>query len=338
MATLNVKYKTLADHAKLKAPDGSELMIAEILEQSTPFLEDMLMIEGNLTTGHKVALRTELPATSWVSFYEGIPASKGKRQVVDFTSGRLRSRFEEDADLLKLNRDENIALMDSAREHIMGMGQEIESEFIYGTGADPEKIIGLAATYDHISTVETNVGYNVLSGGGVGSDNTSIWIIWWGKRNIHGFYPKGSKAGIFKKDFGTDLIPAPDGNGDYEARRMLFGFDGGLAIPDWRSAVRIANIDMSELLDAGESGYDGAPLLNLLTRAVHRPRSQVQNMGRPRIYANEAVITALDLIANNRDTLAITSSQDVEGRAKLDFRGIPIRRADKILGTEATIT
>jgi hypothetical protein len=338
MATLNLLYKTLADHAKLKAPDGSELIIAEILEQSTPIMEDMPMIEGNLVTGHKVAIRTELPAASWVRYYEGIAATKGRRQVITFTAGRLRSKFEEDADLLKLNRDENISLMDSAKEHLMGMGQDLEDEFIYGTKEDPEKIVGLAATYDHISTSETDVGYNVLSGGGAGADNTSIWLVYWGMRNIHGIFPKGSKAGIEKVDYGRELIPAPDGGGDYEARRMIFKVDAGLAIPDWRSVVRIANIDVSELADAGESTYDGAALLNLLTRAIHRPRNQVKAMGRPIIYANETVITALDLIANNKSTLALKSSETVEGKPKLSFRGVPIHRADRIINTEAVVS
>ena len=337
MATLNLLYKTLADHAKLKAPDGSELIIAEILEQSTPLIEGMPMIEGNMVTGHKVAIRTELPAASWVRYYEGTPSAKGKRQVITFTAGRLRSKFEEDADLLKLNGDENISLMDSAKEHLAGMGQDLEDEFIYGTKADPEKIVGLAATYDHLSTSETDAGYNVLSGGGVGADNTSIWLIYWGSRNIHGIFPKGSKAGIEKVDYGKELIPAPDGGGDYEARRMMFKVDAGLAIPDWRSVVRIANIDVSELADAGESTYDGAALINLLTRAIHKPRAQVMNMGKPVIYANSTVMTALDLIANNKTTLAIKSSDNVEGKAKISFRNIPIHRADRIINTEAVV-
>lgn len=338
MTTLNLLYRSLADMAKLKAPDGSTLTIAEILQQSTPMIEDMPVMEGNLQTGHKTALRTELPTSTFVKYYQGIPPTKGKRQTVTFTAARQRQLAEIDADLLKLDNNENVALMDASIEHIMGMGQDWEDEVIYGTKDEPEKIVGLAATYDHLSTTETDVGYNVIDAGGAGSDNTSMWFIYWGSRNIHGFYPKGSAAGISKKDYGTELVPAPDAAGQYEARRILFKFDGGLAIPDWRSVVRIANIDVSELADAGESGYDGAPLLNLLIRADNHFKPAVKNMGRPRIYANRTVMTALDLIANNKTQLAIASSQDVEGKAKLSFRGIPIRLADRIINTEAEVT
>jgi hypothetical protein len=338
MATLNQNYFTLADAAKLKAPDGSLLTIAEILERSTPFLRDMMFIEGNLTTGYKSALRTELPASTFVKYYQGIAATKGRRQTITFGSTRQRQVAEMDADLLKLDNNENIAMMDSAVEHIMGMGQDAEDELIYGTAANPERIVGLAATYNSLSTDENNIGFNVIDGGGSGSDNASMWFIYWGKGGIHGFYPKGSTAGIQKKVYATDLIQAPDGNGVYEAKRIIFKFDYGLAIPNWQAAVRIANIDVSELADAGESTYDGAPLMNLLIRAANKFKPQVKAMGRPYIYCNRSVKTAIDLIANNKSTLGLSTVTGVDGKPQTSFWGVPIRLAERLLDTEAAVS
>ena len=339
MATLNVNYRTLVDTAKLKAPDGSLLVIAEILKRSTPMLEDMNFVNGNLITGFKTALRTELPASTFVKYYQGITPTKGRKQTVTFGSTRQRQVAEMDADLLKLDNNESEAMMDAAMEHLMGMGQDAEDEFIYGTAANPERIVGLAATYNSISTDENNIGFNVIDAGGTGSDNTSIWFIWWGKGNIHGFYPKGSDAGISWENYEKDLITAPDGTGVYEAKRTIFRFDYGLAIPNWQAAVRIANIDVSELADAGESTYNGAPLVNLMIKAQNKFKPQVKAMGRPFIYCNRDVKTALDLIAHNKETLAVSSAVDVaSGTPITTFNGVPIRLAERLLSTEARVT
>ncbi len=122
MATLNSSYYTLADMAKLKAPDGSELLIAEILAKATPFIQDMNFVEGNLKTGFKAALRTALPASTFVKYYEGILPTKGKRQTITFTTAMQRALAEIDNDLLDLDNNRSIALMDASVEHIMGMG------------------------------------------------------------------------------------------------------------------------------------------------------------------------------------------------------------------------
>lgn len=338
MATKNLLYPSIADAAKNLAPDGTQLKTAEILKDSTPMLEDMPWIQGNLPTGEKTALRTELPSSSWVGFYEGITASKGVKQTITFNTAMQRAISETDRNLLKLASNESVMLMDDAKAHIMGMGQDYEDQIIYGSKDEPEKFAGLAATYDHISTSTTDVGYNVLSGGGSGSDNTSIWFIWWGSSNIYGIYPKGSKAGLSKEDYGYKLKDAPDGTGRYEAREIIYRMDGGLAIPDWRSVIRIANIDVSELADAGESTYDGAALVNLLIRAIHRFKTQVKTGSRPYIYANRTVMTALDLISTNYPTLGVKSNVDAHGQTFMNFRGYPLRLAERILDTEATVT
>jgi hypothetical protein len=329
----------MADVAKIFGPDGSVLKTAEILKDSTPVFEDIPWMEGNLPTGEKTALTTELPESSWIGFYQGVAASKGKQQTQTFNTAMLRGISETDVNLLKMSKNESVVLMKDAKRHIMGMGHAFEDQLIYGSKDEPEKFPGLAATYDHLSTSETDVGFNVISGGGTGSDNTSIWFIYWGENNIYGIYPQGSQAGISKKDYGQMLDEAPDGNGDYEVRKIIYRLDGGLAIPDWGSVVRIANIDASELSDAGESTFDGAPLLNLLIKAQHKFKSRVKTSGaRGFIYCNRTVMTALDLIAVNKPTLGISVIRDVNGEPMTNFRGFPLRLAERILDNEAQVT
>ncbi|MCK5128201.1 MAG: hypothetical protein KAR42_18235, partial [candidate division Zixibacteria bacterium] len=280
MAIINLNYKTLADQRTLRTPDGTLIDVANILEQSTPLLKLLPFIEGNLKTGHKGALLVALPTSTFVKYYQGISPSKGTRQTVTWATARQRSIDEFDADLLELDNNRAVTLMQSGMEHIMGMGQDFEDELWYGTKGDPDKIVGLAPTYDHLSASETDNGYNVIDGGGVGADNTSMWMMYMGNRNIHGIYPKGSTAGIKKRTEEKRLTAAPDGNGEYEAVKTIYKFDGGLAIPDWRSVVRIANIDVSELDDAGESTYDGAALINLLIKAMHKFKANVKAKGK----------------------------------------------------------
>ena len=342
MATVNLNYMTIADVAKDLAPDGTQLKTAEILKDSTPMLEDMPWIEGNLPTGHKTALRTELPSSSWIGFYQGVTAGKGRKQTITFNTAMQRSLAETDYNLLRMagpGGKQDILLMSDAKAHIMGMGQDFEDQIIYGAKDEPEKFPGLAATYDHISTSETDVGYNVIDAGGTtAAGQTSVWFIWWSDNNIHGIYPSGSTAGLSKKDYGVELIKAPDGNGEYEARRILYKMDGGLAIPDWRSVIRIANIDVAELGDAGESTFDGAPLINLFIKAIHRFKTQVKMGSSLFIYANRTVMTALDLIATNYPTLGVKSNVDAPGQSFMSFRGYPLRLAERIVDTENQVT
>ena len=338
MAILNRTYTSLSDSAKLKAPDGKELHIANILERSTPILEDLSFMECNLVTSHRSLIATELPPSSFVGYYEGVSPGKGKNQPVEFSTAMQKALYEADANLLKLNANESLALLDASEKQIAGMGQDFEDEIIYGDSSNPRKIKGLAATYDHISTDRNDIGYNVLSGGGAGADNTSIWIMYLGDSNIHGIYPKGSSAGLQMSDYGEDLTTAPNGVGQYKSRRIFYEFDGGIAIPDWRAGFRIANIDVSELQDAGTSTYDGANLINLLITALYRVPKSVKTVGRAYIYANTEVVTALHLLANNKTTLALSVREVIDSEPMVMFNGIPIRIADRILNTEAVVT
>lgn len=51
MSALAASHPTLLDLAKRLDPDGKIDVIAEILTQENPILEDMNFVEGNLPTG-----------------------------------------------------------------------------------------------------------------------------------------------------------------------------------------------------------------------------------------------------------------------------------------------
>ena len=65
MSALAASHPTLLDLAKRLDPDGKIDVIAEILTQENPILEDMNFVEGNLPTGHRTTIRTGLPTPTW---------------------------------------------------------------------------------------------------------------------------------------------------------------------------------------------------------------------------------------------------------------------------------
>jgi len=65
MATLGTTVLTYADWAK-RVEDGYRIgTIIELLSQTNEILLDMLVLEGNLPTGHKTTVRTGLPTATW---------------------------------------------------------------------------------------------------------------------------------------------------------------------------------------------------------------------------------------------------------------------------------
>ena len=139
-------------------------------------------------------------------------------------------------------------------------------------------------------------------------------------------------VGLHAEDKGQVTIESIDGaGGRMEAYRTHYRWDCGLTVRDWRYVVRI-NYDLEDIVAAGATG---PVLADLMGKAIRRIPSL--GMGRPAFYANRDSLDAIDLQANNKTTLAFTTVEDAQGKIVTKFRGIPIRRCDAILSTEAGI-
>lgn len=333
MAVLQNNVKTLLDWAKERDPDGSAAVIAEVLSQTNGLLDDMMFMEGNLPTGHRTTIRTGLPAVYWRLINQGVPTSKATSAQVDEAIGLLEAWSEVDVELANLGGDVASFRMNEATAFIEAMNQEAAQTLIYGNGSiSVEEFTGLSPRY---SDSTAGNGKNILKGGGAGADNTSIWLIAWGGQTVHGIFPKGSKAGLEHEDLGTETAETTQGLGGSRLRvyRDRFVWKLGLALRDWRYAVRIANIDVSDLV--ANSGAE-AKLLQLMIKAIHRLPNL--NMGRPVFYMNRTVFEMLDIqrLAAVGAGGGITYS-DVDGKAVYSFRGIPIKIVDAILNTEQVV-
>jgi hypothetical protein len=321
MATIGANALTLADWAKRLDPDGKVPMVVELLSQTNQMLDDMLFVEGNLPTGHRTTVRTGLPSVSWRRLNEGVAPSKSTTAQVDEQCGML--------DVAELNGNTAEFRLSEASAFIEAMSQEMQSTMIYGNASTaPEEFNGLAQRY-------AALGQNCISGSGSGSDNSSIYLCLWGGQTVHGLFPKGSKAGLQHEDLGLVTVETTAGVAGNRMRAYQdhWQWKCGLSVRDWRYVVRIANIDISNLVAKSSA----ADLIELMIRAIHR----IPNLGagRAAFYMNRTVFQMLDI--QRRDDLITGGGlvyADVDGKVVPTFRGIPIRIVDALLETEATVS
>jgi hypothetical protein len=321
--------------------------IIELLSQTNEILDDMLVIEGNLPTGHKTTVRTGLPQATWRLLNTGVPNAKSTTaQIVD-TCGNLETYAVIDKDIADLNGNTPEFRLSEVKAFLEGMSQQIATTIIYGNQfVNPERFTGLAPRYASVSATNSQTANNVLNGGGTSNTNTSIWITTWGDDTLHATFPKGKITGLQHRDMGEWPVLDSSGN-TYQAYRDHFKWEIGLVLRDWRYAARIANVDVTQL-----TGVSAANLINLLVRGLYRmpttPASATAvqssdtdrvraNMGRAVIYCNRVVRTYLDLQAMNK-TNVLLRLEEFDGKVVTTFRGIPIRTCDAILNNEAQLT
>ena len=337
MATLGQSGKvTLLDIAQSMDPDGRVADVAELLMQTNEILLDMPWFEGNLPTGHKATIRTGLPAAVWRQFYQGVPPSKSQRAQITDACGMLETRSEVDKDEADLNGNAQAFRLSEATAFVEGMNQTFCTSLMYGNQlANPERFNGFAPRYSSLSATNAQ---NIVVGGGAGADNTSIWLVVWGKQTVHGIYPRGSKAGLQHEDLGT--IDAFDANNNrFRAYADWWQWKCGLHVKDWRYVVRAPNIDVSALV--AQSG--AADLIKLMIRMMARIPSA--NMGTPVFYANRTVkeMLAIQALDKSQNALGIQEATKQFGNVsiainELRFFGVPVRTVDQILTTEAVVS
>jgi hypothetical protein len=338
MAVLSSSNLTLADWAKRTDPEGRVPVIAELLSQSNEILEDCVFKEGNLPTGERVVIRTGLPAVYWRALNQGIPNSKSQTAQVDEACGILEARSEVDKDLAMLNGNTAQFRLSEDVAFLEAMNQTQAATMFYGNPAiEPKSYLGLAARY---SSTSASNGQNIISAGGSGSDNTSVYLVVWGDNTVYCPFPKGSTAGLMHEDLGEQTVY--DGNNRLQAYATRYQWKNGLVVKDWRYVVRIANIDVSDLVgvtgtQTSASAYD---LIKLMARAMYRIPNM--SMGRAAFYMNRTVHSGLAVKALDRsqNVLAVNQGLSQFGTpySWLSFLGVPCRRVDQLINSEAVVS
>lgn len=331
MTVLAALNPTLLDVAKRLDPNGKIAQIAELLSQNNPILDDMVVIEGNLPTGHRTTARTGIPTPTWRKLYQGVQPGKSTTVQVTDSCGMLEAYAEIDKALADLNGNTAAFRLSEDRAFIEGMSQEMTQTMFYGNeGTEPEAFTGLAPRFNSLSAQNKD---NIIKGADVsGNDNASIWLVCWGANTVHGIYPKGSQAGLQMTDKGHVTIENVDGNGGrMEAYRTHYRWDLGLSVRDWRYVVRVQYKQSALTKNAGS----GADLIDLLTDATERV--QDLNLGRPVFYGNRTARSFLRRQIANKVAQSTLTMDTVAGKRVLAFDGIPVQRSDALTATESAI-
>lgn len=351
MATIGNSFLNLIDLYK-GMEDGRDIGdVVELLHAVNPVLWDAIAVECNLGTIHRTRIRTGLPSVTWGRLYQGIPQSKSTFQQVDDSTGFVEALSTVDKRVLRLAKNPAAVRLMEGKGFLEAMSQEVASGIFYhDTASTPEKFKGLAARYNKLTGGPAS--FQVINGGSVDVDNTSIWFVTWGADTTALIYPEGTQAGIMREDKGEQRALDAAGN-PYYVVEELFTQHIGVTVRDWRFNVRICNIDVSNM-KAGT-----VDLYGLLRKAYYRfeGRRRQRDMqlrtangagvdsniepGSTAIYCNRDVLEALDALATNKgatDSFIRLKPMEIEGKEVLTYRNIPIRETDALINTEALVS
>lgn len=337
MATLSKLAINMADWAKRAGPNSKTAKIIEILSETNEILEDMLFKEGNLPTGEQVTIRTGLPDVFYRLMNQGVPSSKSTTAQVTENAATLEARAELDVDIANLNGDVNAFRLSESEAFLEAMNQRMARTLFFGTNANPEEFVGFTPRYNDLSAVS---GQNILDAGGTGSDNSSIWLVGWGDRTVHGIFPKGSSAGMDHEDLGIE--DAFDANSNrFRAYMDRWVWKNGLVVKDHRYAVRVANVDIPalEAQTGSQAPAAATAIIKLMSRSIDRLPS-LSNVTLS-FYTNRTVISLLRVAAldKSQNAVMIEKSLNQFGQTIFTtrFNGIPVRIVDALTETEARV-
>lgn len=338
---LGANMLTLSDIAKLVDPDGKVATVVDLLTQSNEILDDMVWQEGNLPTGHRATVRTGLPAVVFRLVNQGVPPSKATTAQLDEQAARIEGWVEIDEMEADLASDLGALRLTQTMPMIESFNQTFASKFLYGNaGLAPEEFTGLSPRFSTSVVATAANGANIIKAGGVGADNTSIWLINWHPATVFGIYPKGTKAGIIHNDLGLETVETTAGVAGNRMRawRDQFVWRVGIAVTDWRSIVRIANIDESDLI--ADTAGASVKIMEMMSRAIDRIQGP---RGRLAFYTSRTVKSILRVQAMNKSTNVLTVEQGLNqlGQQRpgggVSFLGIPVRTIDAMVNSEALV-
>lgn len=334
---------TLLEWAKRQDPNGDVAMVANILAQTNEILADCVHVEGNLPTGHRVTVTTGLPEIYYRSLNQGIPTSKATTAQIDEGSSIAEARTEIDIELVRLQNNQAEFRLSEAEHFLEAMNQKQATGMFYGNPQnDPTEFLGLAQRY---SNQDAGNAQNIIDGlGDTANEQTSAWLVAWGEQSVFCHYPKGSTIGLERQDLGEQTAFEFGGAGlRLQVLAERFVWKMGMAVKDWRGAVRICNLDTSDFADLSEEQLPTSftHILHLMTRAHNKIPRILKARANMAWYVNPSVFTLIQRIGLEKSQNAVMVNPAVEqfgkGEAMLSYLGVPIRQCDAILNTEAVV-
>lgn len=326
MAIIADKYYNLKDHAAQFGENGLEAGVAEVLTQTNEIIDDALMLESNLDSGHLYNVRTGIPEGTWRRLYQGVEPVKATTKTVTEGYGELAAFSLVDKSLAEMGGMANVQKVRTAQSKgiLQGLSDQMAYNLIYGNnGVTPERFTGFAARYNTLNK-KVESSKNVIDAKGSEDGNlSSIFLVVWGQDKVFTFFPKGSKAGIERVDYGLSI--GEDGeHKEYPAYKEFYMWKMGLAVPDWRYAGRIVNVPENPTKDLLDNMMDLEERIQSLTS------------GKPVWYMNKRTKGALRRLLNEKANVNYSSDKPT-ARPTLMFDEIPVHVCEAISNTEGLI-
>lgn len=334
MATIGNDALTFADLAKRMDPNMKDVaQVVEVLNQQNDILKFLPFMEGNLPTGHRTTIRAGKPTVGTRRINQGVTPSKSTTKQVDEGTMLLEGWSEADTEMLRLGGNEGAIRASEDVATLEAMNDFFSTTFFYGNPAQYiDRFLGLAPRYASLSG---EYGGQIINAQGSGSDNTSIWLVGLGERGVHGIYPSGTMAGIERKDLGLQVITE---NGTRRTvKQTQFIWHAGLAVKDYRHAIRIANIDVSNLATFGSGSDTSAKLLRTMIQAMNLIPGNPNGYGLKYVFLmNKTTKTWADIMTTEKSNGAF-ALKEIHGQEFTTFRGIPIVKCDAITDAESAV-
>ncbi|MDM3952901.1 phage capsid protein [Pseudomonas alloputida] len=330
MAILTSTMPTLIDKFSREDKDKKIMKIVELMAKQNDILMDAEYMECNDGSKHKTTMRSGIPEPTWRMFNQGVQPSKSTTVPVLDTTGMMEDYGLVDKALADLSGNADAFRASENLGKLQGFNNKASRYMFYGNSqAEPQAFLGLTPRYNSLAAES---GRNIVDAGGTGSTNTSIWFVTWGELTTHLLYPKGSVAGFQHRNLGEDTVK-DDVGGEFQAYRDHFKWDIGMSVRDWRANARVANIDVTQLTSDAASG---AKLIENMIKAYYLLDNPMQGEGKTVIYCNRTIQTFLHLQAMNSKNVNLTLGE-YAGRKIPELLGIPIKRCDELLNTEARV-
>lgn len=319
-------FPNLVNVLKRTDPNGKILALAEMLDKDMDWLSDIPWVESNLPTGHVMGERTALPSNAnlWRGYNEGGPTLKSDSNTFTEVMGLMEAYAKIDERLAALNGNTMEFRLSESKPIIELFNQELANSIFYKSVlTSPKAFHGLAPRYPATSGYTASDYVKKLGQAETADANChSIWLITWSPETIFGIYPKASSAGLRREDKG--LIQQTDANGrNYDAWVEKFQWEAGLAVKDYRYAVRL-QWDPDGAADTAKNLYLAIDeLFDTIHRMDDGSRLYMDRTSRRKLTAQ---------LANNAQSSLEWAK--INGRPVRTYRGVPIRVVDALVAED----
>lgn len=315
---------------------GKLLPEINLLVQKNPMVVDIPFMMCNDGTTHLYSNTTALPAVSKTAAGEGTPMSRSARAQDREVCTMLSGFSSIETEPAKIGGQQGAIMAREDGLFAEALRQQFGRSLIYDNRATGLKDMnGMAMRLPSLSGTKAR---NILScGGSTSNAQTSIYIANWGD-GLYGIFPDGTTAGYSKEPIGKQAVTLANGN-RMICWEVMHRWHIGLCNPDWTSLVRICNIDVAHAaaLSNNQAPTSFQNVLHQFLIGINR----IRNPGKKIAYCHDRVHELFMRIALEKSNNAVTIQEAATQFGtfqELRVWGVPVRKTDSILLTEAVVS